>query len=126
MARGVRSLALSQALSRRHAGSTLNLFGPRRISGADIAAAASAATGAPIRFERLGTAEANELLVATGELDGSEARLLVDLLAFQQASCDGRGNAADNAVEMITGRNATDVSAFFTEHAHAFVPGHPG
>jgi len=104
-------------------GGVLTLTGPTWHGGASIAAIASAAVGAPLSFDSVqNTTVAAILEAGGGGLDPSEARLLLGLLALQRRPEPCEGRAASRDFLECTGRNASSLQRFFTEHAQAFRP----
>jgi hypothetical protein len=106
---------------------TLELSGPRWLSGATAAALATAATGAPLAWEAAGADTVEGVLHAAG-LDPSEGKLLIDMMGVQVGAClkgvlgelegmggrlgsGGRPLAASVCVPLVEGRRVRGESA---------------
>jgi uncharacterized protein YbjT (DUF2867 family) len=91
-----------------HHGATYELTGPRLVTFAEAAAMISAASGRPVRFERVTPSECAARLVAQGVPPG-EAAALTDLFV---RILDGRNAHVTDDVRRVTGHEARDFSDF--------------
>ena len=109
-------LALAPQLPTRFARRTLQLTGPRLLSGSQLASSASTAVGSRIRYSTVPRSTATQILLSSGALDASEATLLLDLLAWQSHVV----TRPSGDVAAVTGVAATDVDRFFEAAAADF------
>jgi uncharacterized protein YbjT (DUF2867 family) len=91
-----------------HHGKVYELTGPRLVTFAEAAAEITAASGRPVRFERVTPAECTARMVAGG-VPVEEAEALTDLFA---RILDGRNAHVTDDVKRVTGHEARDFRDF--------------
>ena len=91
-----------------HHGKTYELTGPRLVTFAEAAELISAASGRPVRFERVTPQECTARMIAEG-VPAEEAESLTDLFA---RILDGRNAHVTDDVKRVTGHEARDFGDF--------------
>uniref|UniRef100_A0A061QI91 Prestalk a differentiation protein a n=1 Tax=Tetraselmis sp. GSL018 TaxID=582737 RepID=A0A061QI91_9CHLO len=121
VARAAAVVAQHRRVNSQHAGKTFNLTGPDLFDGGLLAATASEAVGRQLAYEKIGLGVCTEILRESGQLDGSEARLLLGLLELHPKLCASGGLVCPSPdVADITGGPATPAAAYFREHKAEF------
>jgi len=91
-----------------HHGRTYELTGPRPVTFAEAAELIAAASGRPVRFERVTPPECAARMIADG-MPAGEAEALADLFA---RILDGRNAHPTDDVKRVTGHDARDFGDF--------------
>jgi uncharacterized protein YbjT (DUF2867 family) len=104
----VADVAVAALTGDGHAGRVYVLSGPRAVTFREAAADITAASGRPVRFERVTPEECTRRLVAAG-MDRPEAEELTDLFA---RVLDGRNVGVSDDVKRVTGHDARDFADY--------------
>lgn len=104
----------------KHRGQLMVVTGPTLATGDELAAAASAALGTPLRFEDISPAEAKRALHAQSHSDESEKEYLLEYYGLVR---EGKANyVATAAFVNVTGARPEGPEEFFSAYRDSFVP----
>jgi uncharacterized protein YbjT (DUF2867 family) len=104
----VADVAVAALTEDGHHGRTYELTGPRPVTFAEAATLISAASGRPVRFERVTPQECTDRMIAEG-VPAAEAEGLTSLFA---RLLDGRNAHTTDDVKRVTGHEARDFAGF--------------
>ncbi|MCX7355440.1 MAG: NmrA family NAD(P)-binding protein [Alphaproteobacteria bacterium] len=114
--RDIAAIAVLALTEGGHEGRAYDLSGPEALSYHDVAAKLSKATGLEFRYEPISDAELVHSLVAAG----SSPAAARGSLSLQQHYREVGSGAVNAWTEVITGKPARTLDAFFSEHAALF------
>ncbi|TWU70528.1 hypothetical protein ED733_000864 [Metarhizium rileyi] len=104
----------------KHRGQMMVVTGPKLCAGPELAAAASKALGAEMKFENISQAEAKRVLKAQSESDSSELQYLLEYYSLVR---EGKTNyIATTAFRDVTGTAPTEPDEFFRLYQNELRP----
>lgn len=114
--RDIAAIAVAALTEGGHEGRAYDLSGPEALSYHDVAAKLSKATGLPFRYEPISDVE----LVRAAIAAGTSPAVARGSLSLQQHYREVGTGPVNGWTEVITGKPARTLDAFFAEHAALF------